>query len=58
MEIIQVSRLLFADDLEAGVLFCIGMQRVINCIKERGLKINVAKTKIMLVKKGVENGNL
>jgi hypothetical protein len=27
-------------------------------MKEEGMKINVAKTKIMLFKKGVENGNL
>jgi hypothetical protein len=38
------------------------MQRVINCMKEGGgggvLNINVKKKKVMLFKKGVENGNL
>jgi hypothetical protein len=52
----QVAGLLFADDLAVGATTIIGLQRVINCIKdfceERNLKINVAKTKIAVFKKG------
>jgi hypothetical protein len=47
--------LLFADDLAVGATTIIGLQRVINCVKdfcgEWSLKINVAKTKIVVFKK-------
>jgi hypothetical protein len=52
----QVAGLLFADDLAVGGTTIIGLQRVINCMKdfceEWSLKINVAKTKIVVFKKG------
>jgi hypothetical protein len=48
--------LLFADDLAVGATTIIGLQRVISCTKdfceEWSLKINVAKTKIVVFKKG------
>jgi hypothetical protein len=48
--------LLFADDLAVGATTTIGLQMVINCIKdyydECNLKINVTKTKIVVFRKG------
>jgi hypothetical protein len=48
----QVTRLLFAEDLEAGTLTGTGLQRAMNCVqefcKEWKMKINVKKTKIVV----------
>jgi hypothetical protein len=52
----QVVGLLFADDLAVGATAIIGLQRAIDSIKyfceEWSLKINVAKTKIVVFTKG------
>jgi hypothetical protein len=52
----QVAGLLFAGDLAVGATTIIGLQRAINCIKDFcekwSLKINVAKTKTVMFKKG------
>jgi hypothetical protein len=52
----QIAGLLFVDDLAVGATTIIGLQRASNCIKdfcdEWNLKINVAKTKIVVFKKG------
>jgi hypothetical protein len=61
----QVAGLRLADDLAVGATTIIGLQRAINCIKDFcekwSLKINVANTKIEVLKKGgkpsrVKNG--
>jgi hypothetical protein len=52
----QEARLLFAHDLAVEATTITGLQRAINCIKdfceEWSLKINVARTKIVVFKKG------
>ncbi|GBP61234.1 hypothetical protein EVAR_45253_1 [Eumeta japonica] len=51
-----VKRLLYADDLVALALSASGLQKMINkmddSVKKRGMKLNVGKTKMMVLDRG------